>query len=120
MKTVQVSDLSGAALDWAVAMAEGLEPLIEDGKVYTFINNESDFMLSFEPSIDWRRAGPIIERENILLNVDSNGGHCAQLFGTISPVCHGATKLEAVMRAYVSHKLGNTIEVPAVLVEGEA
>jgi hypothetical protein len=57
---VKVSELQGAALDWAVAKCKGMVPnstiLQKFFKEYTF-----------KPSTDWAQGGPIIERENCAL-----------------------------------------------------
>lgn len=57
MKTVKTSELTGVALDWAVAKCEGFvqadDPPWEAGHE------------PFAYSTDWALAGPIIERERI-------------------------------------------------------
>ena len=46
---VQVPELTGSALDWAVAKCEGID--LTNG--------------CYQPSTDWSQGGPIIERERI-------------------------------------------------------
>src|SRR5574337_1442837 len=61
---IKTSELSGAALDWAVAKCEGDElaalniQFPEQAKHYRRVS----------PSSDWAQGGPIIEREGIGLN----------------------------------------------------
>ena len=47
---VQVSELTGSALDWAVAKCE---------------SNGQAMLAPYQPSTNWAQGGPIIERERI-------------------------------------------------------
>ena len=58
---MKTSELTGAALDWAVAKAEGIG-LGPRGFVVYYHEGEPAMWL---PSTDWAQAGPIIEREDI-------------------------------------------------------
>ncbi|MDL2284874.1 DUF2591 domain-containing protein [Oxalobacter sp. OttesenSCG-928-P03] len=122
MKKVQVRKLSGAALDWAVAIAEKLEPVAHEGEALVRCREETAGVVitsyeEFSPRQNWAHAGPIIDREDILLNKTSNGRHSAQLFGKIGNPCMGDTKLVAAMRAFVGAYLGDEVLVPKVLME---
>jgi hypothetical protein len=68
MKT-KTSELTGAALDWAVAKCKGMsaEMLSEF--------DEGDWLYagSGRYSTDWSQGGPIIERESIDVLRDPNG-----------------------------------------------
>ena len=96
MKTIPVSELSGAALDWAVARCE--EPY---DKRLTVIRREDCIGQSVQretepgsyvyewwaPSRIWAQAGPIIEREDIVIlrecdgyGVDSDGFTTSERF----------------------------------------
>lgn len=96
---MKVSDLSGAALDWAVFEVE-------------FGTIAFEFTQSFRPSTNWAQAGPIIERERIRL--DPRGvwvaGHDSSNDEYLGP-----TPLIAAMRCYVASKLGNDISIPEEL-----
>jgi hypothetical protein len=98
---MRANKLTGAALDWAVAKANG---------------NFGDFGVDgFSPSTDWSQGGPIIEREGI--SVDRTGlAWTADLSdsvgGYIEHTESGPTPLIAAMRCYVTSKLGNEIELP--------
>ena len=103
---IKTSELTGAALDWAVAKCERF-PNVDRWQ-------SNDY--PFKPSTDWSQGGPIIEREKIqTMYVDgvgpwsaiTDGLHCAE-FGT--------TPLIAAMRCYVASKLGDEVEVPDELV----
>ena len=100
---MKVNELSGAALDWAVAKCEGLSHRLHGHVPY---------------STDWAQGGPIIEREwiELTLNTDPGGGEwVAQIADDVPDGYHaasGLTPLIAAMRCYVTFKLGDEIEVP--------
>lgn len=81
--TIPVSDLSGAALDWAVAKCEGhleggfFAPCkLENGKLKHYAGEPDpyhDELPDYSPSSDWSLAGPIIEREDIVILRDCDG-----------------------------------------------
>ena len=99
---MKTTELSRAALDWAVAECEGLP---DDG----FSNPEYH--------IDWAYSGAIIEREGIGLERDDQGVWFASY--DLSAECAwgatGATPLIAAMRCYVASKLGDEVEIPEEL-----
>jgi hypothetical protein len=108
---VKTNELSGAALDWAVAKCEGRqEPEVVNNFAvawYTWPNTHY--------STDWAQAGPIIQREKI--NIQSV--LCdAREFWTASMYLaenEGQTPLIAAMRCYVASKLGDEVEIPEEL-----
>jgi len=101
---VKTDELSGAALDWAVARCE---------RHWTF---EPDGLDSY--SSDWALAGPIIEREGISVYFE-NGDWYAK--AQSKPVTYyDYSPLVAAMRCYVASKLGDEVEVPDELLEGES
>jgi hypothetical protein len=98
---MKTSELTGAALDWAVAKCEGYQlDLVPEG--------------SYTPSTDWAQGGPIIEREAITV---SEGSPVAGLEWMAcdrgsTHIQHGPTYLIAAMRCYVASKLGDTVKIP--------
>ena len=118
LKIIKTCELSGAALDWAVAKCEGLDYLANPE--YDGIGNR------YEPtsySTDWTQGGPIIEREMIQLTVQCrvnplHGWAAAfRSFDEDDDVyalhrMRGKTPLVAAMRCYVSSKLGDEVEIP--------
>lgn len=103
---VPVVSLTGAALSWAVARAEGDE-LPRDGSV------------GLDYATDWLAAGPIIEREGISVRRFTNETFwVAYISSDGAEWSHGRTALEAAMRAYVEHKLGALISLPDTLRSG--
>jgi hypothetical protein len=102
---MKTNELTGAALDWAVAKCEGT--LHDDRSV-------SDY---FQPSVDWEQGGAIIESEIIGLDYDAAEGWQARDFDTQQITATGKTLLIAAMRCYVASKLGDDIDVPAELLD---
>lgn len=116
---IKTSELTGVALDWAVAKCEGY---IDDMGLCTFDADlledakEIGCLLSrYHPSTNWAKGGPIIERENIFLwcPYGVNGKWSAKKadWGSIM-VIHDDLPLVAAMRCYVASKLGNEVSVP--------
>jgi hypothetical protein len=125
---MRTSELTGAALDWAVAKCEGYTDLHKiDGRMahepqlgmypprraYGVMDL---FELGF--STDWSLAGPIIEREKIGIITDPNDANI-WIGSVYEPDWRfnrtGPTPLIAAMRCYVASKLGDTIDIPEEL-----
>jgi hypothetical protein len=111
---MKTSELTGAALDWAVAECEGYfdkdMAWIEDGKV------EVTYYTDYSPSTKWQHAGEIIEREMIEL-VPVSGALWEAYKRDQHIPNDGATPLIAAMRCYVASKLGDEIDVPEELTD---
>ena len=111
MKTIE---LSGAALDWAVAKAEG---------TWEGLNDERHKMGRCY-STNWALAGPIIERERIQITPrgETTDMWEAIIFDNIfmddGSDCFqtGTTPLIAAMRCYVASKLGDEVQLPEELI----
>lgn len=120
MKT-KTSELTGAALDWAVAQALGYTTstldLLYDIKSYD----------QFHPSTDWSHGGPIIEEEGISISywgTKSKFGqhsrpeqfwearHPSHRTYSYRTVGFGSAPLVAAMRCFVTRKLGSKVKVP--------
>jgi hypothetical protein len=130
---VKVSELTGVALDWAVAKCEGFtaeyEADIGDFWIertnhnYTWLAPFGYLKDTLRFSTDWSQGGPIIEREMIQLTphcmVNPLHGWAAAFrsFDEDDDVfalhrMRGKTPLIAAMRCFVESKLGSNIEVP--------
>ena len=109
---MKTAELSGAALDWAVALIEFPEPDYENDDRLVYVHGDDEF--HFTPSTDWVQGGPIIERECI--TVEHAGvwvGRCwKDSDGDEQIEIEGATPLVAAMRCYVASKLGDEVEIP--------
>ena len=111
---MKTNELTGAALDWAVAKCEGHDVFIRDGEVWS---EDPEDPIAFDVwaySTDWSQGGPIIEREAITV---SEGSPVAGLEWMAcdrgsTHIQHGPTYLIAAMRCRVASKLGNDVDVP--------
>ena len=97
---MKTAELTGAALDWAVAKAEGFDYFKE---------------FLYAPSQLWEQGGLIIESE--CMQLWKGGEWCASLDQSFNPpeFSTGTTPLIAAMRCYVASKLGTEVEVPEEL-----
>lgn len=122
---MKTSELEGAALDFAVGIAQGWGTYptdsIEQGDTFHCDSAQAPFgrvikVRYFHPSTNWAHGGPIIERENIDVMYDPNGsaGWGARMYPTpLKPIwTYGSTPLIAAMRCFVASKLGNEINLP--------
>ena len=108
---MKTSELSGDALDWAVAKCEGVTCAIWQGVVVDEFSNPLMY------HNDWALAGAIIEREKIGLHYgDGTWGVNAGRWEANHPEClyveGGDTPLIAAMRCYVASKMGDEVELP--------
>lgn len=105
MITVKTSELTGAALDWAVAKAEMGEWV------------KKDKVNSFRPTSDWWLAGGLIEKYDISLSKDGDVFSASASPHTKEHIQAGSTRLEAICRAVVYAKLGSDVQIPKSLQE---
>lgn len=111
---MKVSDLTGSALDWAVAKCIGH---VDDETIIRRLEpDEEGWFIAY--STDWAQGGPIIEREIITLDFDGGTDWQARDFDSQQILAHGPTPLIAAMRCYVASKMGEEIELPDGLLEG--
>lgn len=122
---MRTSELTGAALDWAVAKCEG-HSAIGLSKIVAGNN-----LIPCEYSTEWEQAGPIIEREDISFrkyhrpDSESHGTYYAMICRESGSMIRwdkktssqGPTPLIAAMRCYVASKLGSDIEIPEELIK---
>lgn len=126
---MKTSELTGAALDWAVAKCEGVavvhfktsDGLLNDICFESIAEGQKYHTSRYSPQRNWVQGGPIIEREQI--TVLWNGGQWVgskfnvRVNGEYEYQNTGPTPLIAAMRCYVASKLGEQIEVPAELLK---
>ena len=108
MMRIKTSELTGAALDWAVAKCEGEEVRLIKGQLETLWTDNG-----YKPSTNWAQGGPIIEREELSRLSCYNHNEWGCLNGEV--FCEGPTPLIAAMRCYVASKLGDYIDIPEQL-----
>lgn len=129
---MKTKDLTGAALDWAVARCEGYSEW--DGECFTSYADGypgAFYLDDWKPSSKWADGGVIIERELISLDVattdyDEDKGGLVLLPKPVwyavkengddeETLARGETPLIAAMRCYVASKLGTEIDTPKEL-----
>jgi hypothetical protein len=123
---LKTSELTGLALDWAVARCEGrvltYHAISTRNGDRKYAAADADFCTEYSPSTNWAQGGPIIEREEIYVNPTG----CAMGWKAFSwvdaaqnfaPEHFGPTPLIAAMRCFVASKLGDEVEVPDELLQ---
>ena len=125
---IKTSELTGAALDWAVAESSDANWRVRNGAVIVLTqvpcpDKRVGCLVAhfsgkvFAPSTAWAQGGPIIDlmvREGLRLmgykSLPTDPTRCQAQLGSI--VTGGPTPLIAAMRCYVASKLGDEAEVP--------
>lgn len=119
--TASIHELSGPALDWAVARAVGHDPIIERpgyGVTRIIVMLDPLCPLVWRPSRSWELCGSLIDEHRInIVGCQENALWCA---GIGDPLATGNSALEAACRALVVARLGESVEIPAVLAGGES
>jgi len=118
---MKTSELTGAALDWAVAKCEGRsEPEVVNNFAvawYTWPNTHY--------STNWALGGPIIERKGLEIVLFGSGWRSSSYWNEHTkrhvhvPMVSefGSTPLIAAMRCYVASKLGENVDIPKELMQ---
>ena len=116
---MKTTELTGAALDWAVAKCEDYTDKIRINKSKEWEDlgrtqvRDADYTI-WSPSEDWAQGGPIIEREKIGLLPSGNAYYEC---GGCTYYSYGDKPLIASMRCYVASKLGDNVEIPKELTQ---
>ena len=129
---MKTSELTGAALDWAVAKAADYLTRLGDHWMVTLpgVHVRMNFVPGprcvFTPSTRWAQGGPIIESEGIELICNLRPNE-ARTFKTTpdwrasrrawskGDVWYGPTPLIAAMRCFVAYRLGDEVDIPKEL-----
>ncbi|MGJ0578577.1 phage protein NinX family protein [Xenorhabdus bovienii] len=107
---IKTSELTGRALDWAVALADGFD-------INSLIGMPQ---LTPEYSTDWSECGPLIEKYNIeLVNelLDCVLFWSANCNYVSDDYLDGQTPQIAICRAVVAAQLGSQVNIPDDLLE---
>jgi len=115
---IKTADLTGPALDWAVAVEEGLTE--ENAWTTLEIFKAVRAGGGYRYSTNWSQGGPLIEQECLDVRVFAEHGALDGGPYWISErhpaVGHGPTPLIAAMRCLVAATLGDEVDVPDELV----
>ena len=121
---VNVNELSGPALDWAVGMAIGKPMVIrspigrpsEPVKVWEQVGDHGG-VVWFAPSVNWDQGGPLADRFRPDLETGNDDKLLALLHNDIDDkhpliMCQGETYLIALCRVIVADRMGSVVNVP--------
>ena len=103
---MKTNELTGVALDWAVAKCENIDLIPHRGGwIYAAYSS------------NWAQGGPIIEREVIQLTPDEYTGTWSAYMTNEGESYDytGPTPLIAAMRCYVASKMGDNVDIPKEL-----
>ena len=126
---VKITELTGIALDYAVALASGATALQSDDIRWFFTLHGDTYVLSsgwgsmsYYPSTNWAQGGPIIEQEGITLRVNAHiSSHWVAFIDFGGSNCNikarqsGPTPLIAAMLCFCCSKLGDVVDIPEEL-----
>lgn len=123
---IKTSELSGVALDWAVAQVAGVEVEMRYDRELTKVHDRHGIRLIesirsiYSPSTYWSQGGPLIERFKVdiiterdcLVSAYANDDK----YQPLTEDMYGSDHLIAACRAIVAAKLGDEVDVPEGLV----
>ena len=121
---VNVGDLTGMALDWAVGMAVGKpmvirSPIGQPGGPRVVWEQVGDHggVVWFAPSGNWAHGGPLIEQFKPDMKIGNDGRLVALLHNNMDDqfpliMCRGETYLIALCRVIVADRMGSIVNVP--------
>lgn len=142
---VKVNELTNQQLNWAIAEVEIKEnrltrdklnfngpDLLLNNKIFPLVRTDitelgkslglpgarwGASIGEWNPSEKWSQAGPIIEREKLMLWYDTRYTKYwwRAKHKNSAVVFYGPTLLIAAMRCYIASKLGNEVEIPEEL-----
>ena len=117
---IKTSELTGPALDWAVAKCKGQALLDPNNNEWEYCwnllgDNSGNY---YFPSSDWSQGGPILEREGITVCHGSpvHGLEWLACDRSSTHIQHGPSYLIAAMRCFCASKLGEEVELPEKLI----
>lgn len=126
-KRVAIEQLSGAALDWAVAKASGVDVSLtmaypSNGRP-GLVPWDDDARKPYKPTMDWRQCGPLKASYKVDATYMTDGSvrcRCPKKFGGLPTFEEGFgwDELTAACRAIVAaNNPSGYVEVPADLLE---
>lgn len=142
MIEVRVAELTRPALDWAVAIAEGLsinlitvteqielidreqftEYEVERLKLLFKLKmksvNDRGFSLGNSPafSLDWGHCGPLIKKYVVNITHGTKVQAVSHLHGAATPTMEDESELVAICRAVLAAIHGEFVKVPEILI----
>lgn len=129
---IKTSALTGKALDWAVAIADKRNPIIHKiqcgspgspfkYKGYVAIPCGNGDCWTYEPTVKWELAGPVIQNECISTvwgpGLKEHEWRAETPTGMNDQSETGPTPIIAALRCFVASKLGGDVEIPDELLQ---
>jgi hypothetical protein len=111
---IKTQELTGPALDWAVAKCAGWDEYLENDLPVRYADADGQD-IAWSPSANWAQGGPIIEREGIRLHRSYIGDWWAGPEPDSHRPISGPTPLIAAMRCFVASRLGEEVDIPEEL-----
>lgn len=124
MAKVKTAELTGAALDWAVGVAEGRQPGAYKGVVRATAHPDCpDSAPMFGPELNystgWAQAGPLLNQHKISRTIDHSGLWIAYAGYNLNDEQRhmqcDRSELVAGLRCLVALNLGEVVDVPEEL-----
>jgi len=110
-------ELTGPALDWAVAKAMKLEIIVGGSKTLYLILNDTPH--EFAPSQCWAQGGSLLNQHKISRTIDHSGLWIAYAGYNLNDEQRhmqcDKSELVAGLRCFVASKLGEEINIPEAL-----
>jgi hypothetical protein len=113
---VKISDLKQETIAYIIAKKKGLKPGISKNNDLCFINLIGDRWIRFSPCMFWYQGGPILEEDNITLEINTYAAvkekWCAFALhsseeGNVS-TAYSNSPLRAICLAYLYNVFSNT------------
>lgn len=108
----KTSELTGAALDWAVAQVTGEEIGFGNGALWLEFGTGDERYDQWRPSRDWGQGGPLIDKYQMEVMTSLATGRPEATFETLPNWEDGDTYLQAICRAVVASHFGDEIDIP--------
>lgn len=118
---IKTTELTGKALDWAVGRAVGERMrAASDGSMLLhccYSHDGLDFWNEYSPTTNWGQLGPLVPEFLMTLDVFHEETHATAISdeGERHLARHPDARV-AACRAIVAARLGDTVDVPEVLV----
>lgn len=111
---IRTQDLTGSALDWAVAKAVCPESLKNSCNLNGFPYWSEGWLWNGSPSTDWNQCGQLIDRHKVDMHFAGYAwmAQAETLSKESHLACYGDTPLIAICRAIVACELGESVDIP--------
>lgn len=115
MQKVRVEDLTGQALDWAVADALGMNPVMNNGRPHCDIEDAAGKQVIPKWSMDPVASEKLIDQCRIAVGKTPGGFVAAVMTDRGSATITASHRRSAACRSLVAARFGAMAEVPEVL-----